>query len=163
MVTDLSNAIIVDVNVWLDYLFGSRPGNLDAKNFFIQAKRADMPLVIPPHSLSNLFFLTQRELKSANQQSGAAPADEAAATARSIAWSVVDFVLTIATVGPSDHMDALLASKNRYAHSDYEDNLIVACAQRCKARLLVTNDEKLIKHSPVPTLNARDAAAYLSR
>ena len=58
-------------------------------------------------------------------------------------------------------MDALKAFGRRSVHGDYEDNLVVACAERCKARLLVTNDEKLIKHASVPAMTANDAFNYL--
>ncbi len=46
-------------------------------------------------------------------------------------------------------------------HDDYEDNLVVAAAQRSRADCLVTNDEKLLRHSPVATFSCRDAAIYL--
>ena len=157
-----SNVIVVDTNVWLDYLFGSRRGNGASKDFFNEAARIPVSLVIAPHSLSDMFFLVQRELKEANRKDGKLSAAEASASARAAAWSVVDFILEIAAVGPSGHMDAIVASKHRQIHSDYEDNLVVACAMRTNARLLVTNDEKLVRHSPVTTLNARDAALMLA-
>lgn len=38
---------------------------------------------------------------------------------------------------------------------------MLAAAQRSKATLLVTNDEKLLKHSPVAALDVRDALSWL--
>ena len=157
-----SNVIVVDTNVWMDYLMGGRSGNEQAVEFIIQACRLDASLVIPPHCLSTLFFLLQQELKAMSRRDGKMSAEAAAAAARTTAWAAVDFILDMATVGPSDQMDALIASKQRTIHGDYEDNLVVACAMRTNARLLVTNDESLIKHSPVATMNARDAAALLA-
>ena len=152
-----SNVIVVDANVWLDYLFGARPKSADSKRFLAVARRNDIPLVIPAHSLKDVFYLTQKALKDANRRDGKMPPTEAAASARAAAWSAVDFIMELASVGPSDHSDAVIASRNRAIHSDFEDNLVVACAMRTDARMLVTNDEKLIRHSLVATLCAADA------
>ena len=157
-----SNVIVVDTNVWIDYLFGERPGNGAAKAFFMQAARLDSSLVIPPHCLNDVFFLVQQLLKARNRQDGKLPPDRAAASAREAAWSAIDFILELAAVGPSDHADALIASKYREIHGDYEDNLVIACAMRTKARLLVTSDRKLLAHSPVATMNPEGAAAMLA-
>ena len=154
-----SNVVVVDTNVWLDYLFGTRPGNAAAVRMLSQARRIDVSLVIPPHCLSTVFFLFQQELKMKNRQDGKLSPEKAAESARAAAWAVVDLILELAAVGPSDHADALMASKHRFLHGDFEDNLVISCALRTNARLLVTNDEKLIKHSPVPTLSAEDAGS----
>ena len=156
-----SNVIVVDTNVWLDYLFGTRPGSAAALHMLSQARRIDAALVIPPHCLSTVFFLFQQELKMRNRQDGKLSPEKAAASARVAAWAVVDLIMELAAVGPSDHADALMARKNRQLHDDFEDNLVISCALRTNARLLVTNDEKLIKHSPVPTLSAADAGKLL--
>ena len=62
----------------------------------------------------------------------------------------------------ADYSDAYRALKQKAIHSDYEDDLVIACAMRLDARMLVTNDEAFIKHSPVPTLSARDALEVLT-
>ena len=152
-----SNVVVVDTNVWLDYLFGMRPGNKVAMHMLSQARRLDLSLVIPPHSLSTVFFLFQQELKARNRQDGKLAPEKAALSARRAAWAAVDLIMELATVGPCDQADALMATKHRTLHSDFEDNLVISCAMRTNARLLVTNDEKLLKHSPVATMNAEDA------
>ena len=157
-----SNVVIVDANVWLDYFFGGRPGNADAVELLSQARRLDLSLVIPPHCMTTVFFIFQQELKAKNRQDGKLSPQSAAACARMAAWAAIDFIMELAAVGPSDHADALIASRHRYLHGDYEDNLVVSCAMRTNARLLVTNDEQLVKHSPVPTMTAEDAARMLS-
>ena len=158
----MSNVLVVDTNVWLDYLFGGRPGNASAMRFLIEARRIDAPLVIPPHCLSTVFFLFQQELKMQNRKDGKLSPQEAAESARVAAWAAVEHILELAAAGPSDHADALMALKHRSLHGDYEDNLVIACAMRTNARLLVTNDEMLIKHSPVPALSTEDAGALLA-
>ena len=157
-----SNVVVVDANVWLDYLFGERAGNAVAVEFLSQAIRVEASLVVPSHCMSTIFFVFQQELKAKNRRDGKLEPQRAAKTARRAAWAALDFIMELAAVGPSDHSDALIASRNRSLHSDYEDNLVVACAMRTNARLLVTNDELLIKHSPVPTMNADDASRLLA-
>lgn len=53
-----------------------------------------------------------------------------------------------------------MARKQRCLHEDYEDNLVVA-AQRAHADCLATNDQNLLKHSPVAALSCTDALTYL--
>lgn len=58
-------------------------------------------------------------------------------------------------------MHVWLASKQRSIHHDYEDNLVVAAALRSKVDILVTNDEKLRRHSAVAALSVEDACKLL--
>ena len=152
-----SNIIVVDTNVWLDYLLGNRALHEPSMHFIVEAKRQDLPLVIPSHSIKDVFFIFQQQIKAANRADGKQSAEAAALCARRAAWSAIDLIMELATVGPSDQSDAWIASKHRLLHPDYEDDLVIACAMRLDARMLVTNDETFIKHSPVPTLSARDA------
>ena len=158
----MSNVIVVDTNIWIDYLFGDRAENGAAKRFLLEARRIDAPLVIAPHSLCDVFFIVQQRLKEMNRQDGKLAPEEAAASARSTAWASIDFIMELAAAGPSDQADALIAAKYRNVHGDYEDNLVIACAMRTEARLLVTNNAKLIRHSPVAAMRANDAANLLA-
>lgn len=121
-----------------------------------------MPLVIPSHALKDVFLVYQQQLKVAAREAGDLPPERAAASARQAAWAALDLVMDLAAVGPSDQSDAWIASKQRALHSDYEDNLVVATAQRLDARMLVTNDAKLVLHSPVAAMTAADALAQLT-
>ena len=156
-----SSIIVVDTNVWLDYLFGGRVGNTAASAFIAATQKAGASLVISPHSLCDVFFLTRQELKRANKLDGKQTPEEAATSARVAAWAAIDLIMELATVGPSDQMDAIVAAKNRSIHGDYEDNLVVACATRTKARWLVTNDRQLIQHCTVAALTPEDACRLL--
>ena len=155
-------AIVVDTNVWLDYLLGNRSLHDPSMHFIVEAKRQDLPLVIPSHSVKDVFFIFQQQVKAANHADGKQDSETAALCARRAAWSAIDLIMELATVGPSDQSDAWIASKHRSLHPDYEDDLVIACAMRLDARMLVTNDETFIKHSPVPTLSARDALEVLT-
>lgn len=158
-----TNAILVDTNVWLDYFLGDRANHLSSKEFILRARAAKAPLVITPHSLCNVFYVMQTQLKSKNRVDGKLTPEEAASSARVAAWAVVDCVMNMATVGPSDQIDAFFAAKNREQHYDFEDNMVLACAKRTRARMLVTNDKNLIKHvRTIVAMTAEDAAALLA-
>ena len=156
-----SSIIVVDTNVWLDYLLGFRQHHSSAKNLILEAHRRSIPLVIPAHSLKDLFFLFQQQIKLANKADGKQTPEVAARAARVSAWAAIDLIMELAAVGPSDQGDAWIASKQRAVHDDFEDNLVVATAMHVDARLLVTNDVQLLKHSPIAALNASDALRYL--
>ncbi|MBQ9001844.1 MAG: type II toxin-antitoxin system VapC family toxin [Eggerthellaceae bacterium] len=153
--------MVVDTNVWLDYLLGRRANHESAQNFIMEACRRDLPLVIPSNSLKDVFFLFQQQLKAANRADGRQTPEAAAVAARRAAWAAVDFIMEMATIGPSDQSDAWVASKYRDVHGDYEDNLVVACAMRLDARLLVTNDAELARRAPVAAMNTADALALI--
>lgn len=53
------------------------------------------------------------------------------------------------------------AMRQKGIHPDLEDDLIIAAMERSHADLLVTNDEKLLRHCPVAALDARDAFTWL--
>ena len=61
----------------------------------------------------------------------------------------------------ADASDVWLARTHRQVHADFEDNLVVAAAQRAKADFLITNDEQLLKHAPVAALSVADAIKVL--
>ena len=154
--------IVVDTNVWLDYLLGDRMLHEPSCRFIVEAVRQDLPLVIPSHAMKDLFYIFQQQIENAGRGADEQNREAVAQSARHGAWAALDLVMELATVGPSDQSDAWIASKHRRVHPDYEDDLVIACAIRLNARLLVTNDETLIKHSPVPTLSAEDAYALIT-
>ncbi len=57
--------------------------------------------------------------------------------------------------------DIWYAEKLRGVHDDFEDNLVLAAAERVKATYLVTSDEQLLKHATVATLTPERALAAL--
>ena len=77
------------------------------------------------------------------------------------AWACVENMERNATAVGLDASDVWLAHKFKPVHDDFEDNLVVAAARRAKADYLVTNDERLLRHSPVAALSPRDMLALL--
>ena len=61
----------------------------------------------------------------------------------------------------ADESDVWLAKKHRGVHGDFEGNLVVAAALRADADYIVTNDEDLLKHSPVATVTPQAFVALM--
>ena len=68
----------------------------------------------------------------------------------------------IATPVAVDVSDVWLAGKFRSQMHDFEDALVAAAASRCHADVLVTNDERFLRHSPVNAMDAADALTYIT-
>ena len=155
------NALLLDTNVLLDYHLADRPGHADAFALIDAALKNDYPLLVASHSLKDFWYIFWQSSKLHCQADGSASLEQASKIAKRMAWACTEQISHIATVVASDASDAWLAIKMHGTHDDYEDNLLVAAAMRAKPRLLVTNDQELIAHSPVATATPKDALAFL--
>ena len=156
------NGLLLDTNVWLDYLMPDRAGHQEAFQLVDLAIRTEMPLLIAAHSLKDLYYLFWQIGKARNRAEGKLTPEAASESARAAAWAATTLIAEHATVVGSDASDAWLALKLRDTHFDYEDNLVVAAALRADPRFLVTGDRTLITHSPVATVTPGDALHYLA-
>lgn len=180
-------ALLIDTNVWLDMEFGERGGW--PTEFLVACRMADARMGIAAHSLNDIFYLIQRRIKLDRQRMGGDDPqlgdcqrqrvdgqqlgdgqrrgrrrddpESIASAARIAAWAVVEHILEVAEVVGSDYMDALLATKHRSIHDDYEDDLVIAAAMRMNADLLVTSNQALIKHAPIAALTPQDSIHWL--
>lgn len=153
--------LLLDTNVWLDYYDAARPHHAESFALCSHAKRNDIPLLYAVHCAKDIFFLLNASLKRDILASKGALSESDALAAREAAWGALEHLRQEAFAVSADESDVWLASKYRGLHDDFEDNLLVAAAQRSHAAYLVTNDEQLVKHSPVPTLSPADALAAL--
>ncbi len=152
---------LIDTNVWIDWLLGSRPGHEMARSFFNAANECDVGLAYAITSLKDIFFIIKHDCKAnVRAQKGEICTSDALA-ATEVAWACLEQVRALAVGVCCDESDVWIASKQRIIHNDYEGNLVIAAAMRARATALVTNDEKLIRHCPVAALCVSDAAAYL--
>ena len=155
-----SSIILVDTNIWVDNYLAGRPFADGSRNFLHEAYRRGIPLAYPAHCIKDVFFLIQLGLKRLKREQGKLSESDAAAI-RQIAWSCIENMRELASAVAADESDIWTACKQRAVTDDLEDNLVIAAAQRAHARLLVTNDAYLLKHSPVPVLSAADALALM--
>lgn len=145
--------IMVDTNVWVDLYVPHRPNREASIAFLEAAEQAEAELVFTPEIARAVFRIVSYEVKRWVRQDTGGLSE---AYAHAIADHVWDFVQDMQEHGTpvgSATPDLWMASKLRDEHAEIEDNLIIAACMRLKTDYLVTNDAKLIRHSPVATVD----------
>ena len=153
--------LLVDTNVWLDFFMPERAGNKVANEFFERCSADDVLLVCPPHAPQDIFYHVSRGAKRWVRSDKGQLTEAWAHAINAHAWDCVRRIQELGAVASMGPGDVWLAEKYQELHPDFEDDLVIAVAQRIKADYLVTNDRKLIAKSPVPTLSPEDTLAVL--
>lgn len=109
----------------------------------------------------DIFFLTGSQFKALERAENGTISASSAAAINALCWGILENMDEFATVVASDAADMWLAKKYRGLHRDFEDNLVLAAAERTHADLVVTNDEELLKHAPVAAITPQDLVALL--
>ena len=144
---------MVDTNVWVDLYVPGRPNRETSIAFYEEAKRSQAELVFTLEIARAVFRIVSYEAKRwVRQQTGELSETYAHAIANH-AWDFVQDMQTYGTPVGSSTPDLWMASKMRDGHSEIEDNLIVAACMRMDTDYLVTNDAKLLRHSPVAAVD----------
>lgn len=153
--------ILLDTNIWLDYYDRGRSAHGDAVDLVSYAKMKGIALLYAVSNAKDLYYLINRAMKQQTRKATGTLTEHDALIVRTAAWGVVEHLSQEAFAVGADESDVWLACKYRRVHDDFEDDLLIAAAQRAQADYLVTNDERLLKHAPVAALSARDALAAL--
>lgn len=156
-----SLTILLDTNIWLDHFLGWREGSRQATQLFNLAFDKNCTLSYAVSSLKDVYYLVSSEQKRVERREVGALSDSAAAAANAAAWGCITNMQEIACAIPIDLPDVWMASKQRVIHSDFEDDLLIAAAKRAQVDYLVTNDERLLRHCPVASLDVVDMCAQL--
>ena len=154
-------AILIDTNVWINSQLGLRNGYEHARALIVKARRKGLRIGIALHSLTDIFYVVQSELKHLNDKEGGIPPERAAYAAREAAWGVINNIMEYAEVVGADGSDARIAALHKAVHDDFEDDLVIAAARRMRADLVVSDDLSFVKHSPLPTMTAADALKWI--
>lgn len=158
---ELPSSLVVDTCVWVDNYLGTRPGSGEARSLLDAAIRLDIDLLYAITSAKDVYYLVAQVLKREQAREGVPLTPSLVAANKETAWACVENMEHNATAVGLDASDVWLAHKFKPVHDDFEDNLVVAAARRAKADYLVTNDERLLRHSPVAALSPRDMLALL--
>lgn len=153
--------VLLDTNVWIDYYEGGRPGHRAARALVDGALDRNVPLLYSSLSSKDVFYVVGSVIKQDHRTKHGTLTEAQAAAATATAWGCLDNMAEIACAVGCDQSDVWLARKTRRLHADFEDDLVLAAAQRAGADLLVTSDEQLRRHAPVAALSVPDALAYL--
>lgn len=155
-------SLFLDSNVWLDYFVSKRPGHEDAVRLIGKACEKDIALLCTSAVLKDVFYLLGALYKREERALSGSLSHAAAAAVDEAIWGCIRSLSEMATVVGSDAVDVWIALKLRAVHGDFEDDLVIAAAQRAKATYLVTSDERLIRHAPVAVLAPADAYAMIA-
>lgn len=153
--------LLIDTNVWLDNYLPGRPNGRDSRALLDIAWQRDDCLIYPASVLVDVMYAIRAELKRRARAAGM-PVDESAGAAiGEVAWGCVENMRELGTAASVDEADLWLASKFHRFHPDFEDDVVLAVAQRVGADFLVTGDEGLLRRANVAALPPAEMRRYL--
>lgn len=133
---------VLDLNIVLDVVLNRQLFYLDSKAVWDASLTSQFDGRIVATELTNLYYIVRKQKD------------------KSTAKTAVDICLANFAIVPVDKIKLLVASK--MTGSDFEDNVIIACAESNTADYIVTRDETGFAHSPVPAIAPADFAALLA-
>lgn len=153
--------VVVDTNVWLDYYLPNRPGYEIARRALLAAFTRKISLLYAVTTAKDVFFLSSMILKRDGRRDGRVLTQGDALAIAELSWGFVANLGEMATAVGADNADVWLALKYKRVHRDFEDNFVIAAAQRAKADLILTTDDVLMRHAPVACMRPEDYLALL--
>ena len=154
--------LLIDTNIWIDAFDGDRKQHMRAHVLLDTAFERGVTLAFAVSSLKDVYYALSSALKRQSGTVNGVLSEEDARSAEAYAWACVQNMQEIATPVAVDVSDVWLAGKFRSQMHDFEDALVAAAASRCHADVLVTNDERFLRHSPVNAMDAADALTYIT-
>ena len=155
--------LLVDTNVWIDVLVEDRPDHKNARALFDFALLNDASLLYAATSMQNVHYLISLTLKRAALSLGRELAESDYKEIADTAWRRIEDMAAIGFAVGCDESDLWLARKQRNAHNDFEDDLVVAAAKRSGADFIVTGDKQFLAHCPVAALDSADMLDHLQK
>lgn len=157
-----AKSILLDSNIWLDYYLGHREHHKEAFQLIEYTLSEGIELLYAVTTLKDVFYLIDRESKrQLRSHLGRELTNADAQSAQITAFACLSSMQDIATPVALDVADTWLALKLKHVHTDFEDDLIIAAAQRAGADYLVTNDKLLIAHAPLTAMSSADMLHHL--
>ena len=158
------SAILIDTNVWVDYYVARGPRH-EASVALVDALEGGQTVPFTAlTSLKDTYYLIAATLKRMARESSVEVDSSLAAAANETAWGCVRNLVSIApNIVRMGAPEALRALSIKETDPDFEDALIIAAAERVKARYIVTADRGLATRSPIPCVDPREMADILAR
>lgn len=153
--------VLLDTNVWLDAFDGARPRSREASELIDVCVRKGIDLLYAVGTAKDVYYLVGASLERQVRTAGEALSEDQARAIAVYAAACVTNMDEIATAVGADSSDVWLARKYQRIHTDFEDCMVLAAAQRAKADYLVTSDEALLRHAPVAALSVDDFLALV--
>ena len=153
--------ILVDSNVWIDSYLGYRANHDASLDFLRTARRCQAALMYGVTKLETIFYVLANEMKKAALREGRTVDEKAANACRAFAWGCIENIRELACAVGADEADVWLATKYRSISDDFEDNILLAAAQRVAVDYLVTTDRVLLNKATVAALAPQDMLTVL--
>lgn len=155
--------ILFDTNVWIDVYDGARRGSSVANRLVDQCESKGVEILYAAVSIKDVYYLLGVGIKRQLRARGAGgDLDDAAFKAvEEYAGACIANMDEVGTAVGMDASDVWLARKYQRIHADFEDDLVLAAAQRAQVDYVVTNDAEMIKHAPVAALTPEDMLALM--
>jgi len=144
--------VLLDTNVMLDHFIPGRENGAASSKVMTLCCANDVSLLYPLHSLNDVFYQVALDAKRWVRESLGSLPDAYAKAANARAWDCIDIMMEIGAPVGADGSDVWLAQHLREMHPDFEDNMVLAAAERAKADYLVTSDKQLIQKATVAAL-----------
>ena len=132
--------ILLDTNVIMDALQERSPFDIPAKEILLRGQNGELTCLLTANSAADIFYLYNkvRDIQSAK--------------------AALDFLLSVYKVVSVTHEDCITARS--LPIDDFEDGLIVACAEKVAADYIITRDKCLLEADSVVRLIA--PAAFIA-
>lgn len=125
--------VLIDTNVILDAVAKRPPFNDNAEKIFYLVAQEKVTASITANSVTDIYYLIRKHLKSPEE-------------AKLVLLKLFSLFQIIDVTG-ADCEKALELNI-----SDYEDALIVTCAERSKMKYIIIRDMKDFANSPIPSI-----------
>lgn len=137
--------VLVDSCVWIDSYLGDHPRHDESLAFIRETYESGAQLLYGASKLETIFYVLLAEVKRMVRLEKGQVDESDALAARAFAWGCIQNMREFASAVGMDESDIWLASKYRPMDPDFEDNVLLAAAQRSGADYVVTWDSGLLR------------------
>lgn len=154
--------LLLDTNVLLDEFISTRPSSSISRRLINLALDQGHVLLYPARAIVDVHYVISHTFKQMVREERGSVSEADALAIAEIAWKCIDSLCELATAVGMDDRDVWLARKYRALHGDFEDNFVLAAAERAKVDFLITSDRQLLRKATVAALSPKDMLALLS-
>lgn len=153
--------LLIDTNVWIDRYQASRPRHQLACDLISTCVRKDVTVLYPMRALQDVYYQVIKGDKDWVRKAKGSLSEAWASAINQHVWECIDAMSEIGAPVGADVSDVWLARHLRDIHPDFEDDMVLAAAERAKVDFLVTSDQQLIKKATVAALAPEDMLSVL--
>jgi predicted nucleic acid-binding protein len=129
--------VLIDTNVILDYVLKREPFAQTAFDCLDRLIISRDKIWLTASTITDIFYITRKAIHDA-------------AAAKSVVAKLIN-AFNIASVDKNDCLNALETETD-----DFEDALVIQCANRIKADYIITRNTRHFINSPIPAISPKD-------